>query len=64
MDNAEKMRRLAQQVLIDRLNRAEVVGTTKKGRVIVELRGEPTEAEKQWVALQEHYANERKNRND
>lgn len=42
---------LAERTIIDRLNRAEAVGATTKGRVIVEFRGEPTEAEVAWEAL-------------
>lgn len=52
----EMTKALAAQVLLDRLARASMVGATKKGRVIVKMTGEPTEAERRWVALQEAVA--------
>jgi hypothetical protein len=45
------IRALAPTVLADRLKRAMEVGTTKKGRVICEFVGEPSEAEKRWVRI-------------
>lgn len=42
------LRELAQVVIIHRAERAMVVGATDKGRTIVELMGEPSEAEVAW----------------
>lgn len=45
------IRALAPTVLRDRAERAMVVGTTKKGRTIVEMHGQPSEAELRWDRL-------------
>lgn len=42
---------LAQVVIVDRCKRMVEVGTTKSGRVIGELVGEPSEAEKKWEEI-------------
>ena len=47
------IRALAPTVLRDRAERAMVVGATKKGRTIVEMVGQPTEAELRWDRLME-----------
>jgi hypothetical protein len=43
---------LAQQVILDRLDRCVVVGINSKGDAICEMLGEPSEAERQWTTLQ------------
>lgn len=47
----EMTRVLAEQVLTERLGRAHIVGTTSKGRVIVEYVGEKTPAEQKWAEM-------------
>jgi len=42
---------LAQVVIMDRLRRAEIVGETDSGRIMVEMVGEPTEAERMFDAM-------------
>lgn len=49
----EALRKLAEQVVVDRLSRAFCVGHTSSGRVVAELRGEPTPAEVTWNQLME-----------
>jgi hypothetical protein len=47
---------LAGVVLVDRLKRAVITGTTSKGRIITKLTGEETEAEKKWKEIQARHA--------
>ena len=47
---------LAEVVIVDRSRRMMSVGTTKSGRVIGELHGEPSEAEKKWEEILARFA--------
>ena len=47
---------LARVVIVDRSERMMVVGTTKSGRTIGELMGEPSEAEKKWEEILARFA--------
>jgi hypothetical protein len=49
--SASRIHALAQQVIIDRLGRANVIGADKKGRTIIEYVGEPTPAELEWEQI-------------
>ena len=52
------LRELAKVVILDRAERAMVVGATKSGRTIVEMVGEPTEAEQAWDRIRADLARE------
>lgn len=43
---------LAQVVVVDKLERAVIIGATKSGRTITMLTGEPTAAEQKWAEMQ------------
>ena len=47
----EMIHALAQVVIGDRLKRANIIGETDSGRIIIEMVGEPTEAERMFDAM-------------
>ena len=49
----EMLQALAGVVVVERLQRSVIVGTTKSGRMISQLVGEPSEAEQHLVRLQQ-----------
>ena len=49
----DMLQALAGVVVVDRLQRSVIVGTTKSGRMISQLVGEPTEPEQLWTRLQQ-----------